>query len=85
MGSFREEGKVCKLILSRVFLQRRREDFQHSEKFSLGLRKGRRKFFLKKDEVDKDRKQENFPLALINFPVALIPYLIIIGSVIPKK
>ena len=39
----------------------------------------KKKIFLKKP------RQENFPLALINFPAALTPYLIIIGSVIPKK
>ena len=55
MGSFREEGKGCKLILSRVFLQRRREDFQYSKKILLRSGKGEKKFF-QKDRMDKDRK-----------------------------
>ena len=57
MGSFREEGKGSKLILSRVFLQRRREDFQHSKKILLRPGKREKKFF-QKDRMDKDR--ENF-------------------------
>ena len=54
MGSFREEGKGSKLILSRVFLQRRREDFQHSKKILLRPGKREKKFF-QKDRMDKDR------------------------------
>ena len=56
MGSFREEGKGSKLILSRVFLQRRREDFQHSKKILLRPGKREKKFF-QKDRMDKDRKK----------------------------